>query len=228
MRQNLQSSRLHLTWLPALILLSTAATTLAQTVPAKATNPPRITARACRVQPGDAADLPAPERGPLLKLLVEQGSEVRAGDLLAELDQEDALLALKLAEQELQAATQKRASSRLSQVATAAVQEAERQAEQAALDADQARQSADDPSAVRLAEAKLAEATAALQLADASRKASARSVSEREFLALSSQREQAAIAVQQAQHEKALAAIKARSLAKATEQQQARSEEHTV
>ncbi|HAP06769.1 MAG TPA: hypothetical protein DCR20_03005, partial [Planctomycetaceae bacterium] len=124
-------------------------------------------------------------------------------------------------EQELQAATQKRASSRLSQVATAAVQEAERQAEQAALDADQARQSADDPSAVRLAEAKLAEATAALQLADASRKASARSVSEREFLALSSQREQAAIAVQQAQHEKALAAIKARSLAKATEQQQA-------
>ena len=221
MRQNLQSSRFHWTWLPALILLSTVATTLAQTIPAKAANPPRITARACRVQPGDAADLPAPERGPLLKLLVEQGSEVRAGDLLAELDQEDAQLALKLAEQELQAATQKRASSRLSQVATAAVQEAERQAEQAALDADQARQSADDPSAVRLAEAKLAEATAALQLADASRKASARSVSEREFLALSSQREQAAIAVQQAQHEKALAAIKARSLAKATEQQQA-------
>ena len=30
-----------------------------------------ITARACRVQPGDAADIPSPERGPLLKLLVE-------------------------------------------------------------------------------------------------------------------------------------------------------------
>ncbi|MFN5744253.1 MAG: biotin/lipoyl-binding protein, partial [Planctomyces sp.] len=76
-----------------------------------------ITARACRVQPGDAADIPSPERGPLLKLLVEQGSVVQQGDVLAELDQDEALLALKLAEQELQAAQQKQASSRLGQVA---------------------------------------------------------------------------------------------------------------
>ena len=62
MRQNLQSSRFHWTWLPALILLSTAATTLAQTIPTKAGNPPRITARACRVQPGDASVIVDGER----------------------------------------------------------------------------------------------------------------------------------------------------------------------
>ncbi|MFN5078419.1 MAG: biotin/lipoyl-binding protein, partial [Planctomyces sp.] len=97
-----------------------------------------ITARACRVQPGDAADIPSPERGPLLKLLVEQGSVVQQGDVLAELDQDEALLALKLAEQELLAAQQKQTSSRLGQVAAAALAEAERQSEQAALDAQQA------------------------------------------------------------------------------------------
>ena len=83
-----------------------------------------ITARACRVQPGDAADIPSPERGPLLKLLVEQGSVVQQGDVLAELDQDEALLALKLAEQELLAAQQKQASSRPGQVAAAALAEA--------------------------------------------------------------------------------------------------------
>ena len=191
-----------------------------QTSTAKA-RPPVISSRASRVQPGDAADIPAPERGPLLRMLVEQGSVVRQGDVLAELDQAEALLALKLAEQELQAAEQKQTSSRLSQVAAAAVAEAERQSEQAALDAEQAQLSASDTSSVQLAAAKESEAAAALQLADSSRKASPRSVSDREYLALTSQREQAAIATQQARHEKALAELKARSLAKAAAQQQA-------
>lgn len=191
-----------------------------QTGTAKA-RPPVISSRASRVQPGDAADIPAPERGPLLRMLVEQGSVVRQGDVLAELDQAEALLALKLAEQELQAAEQKQTSSRLSQVAAAAVAEAERQSEQAALDAEQAQLSASDTSSVQLAAAKESEAAAALQLADSSRKASPRSVSDREYLALTSQREQAAIATQQARHEKALAELKARSLAKAAAQQQA-------
>jgi multidrug efflux pump subunit AcrA (membrane-fusion protein) len=191
-----------------------------QTGTAKA-RPPVISSRASRVQPGDAADIPAPERGPLLRMLVEQGSVVRQGDVLAELDQAEALLALKLAEQELQAAEQKQTSSRLSQVAAAAVAEAERQSEQAALDAEQAQLSASDISSVQLAAAKESEAAAALQLADSSRKASPRSVSDREYLALTSQREQAAIATQQARHEKALAELKARSLAKAAAQQQA-------
>ena len=191
-----------------------------QTGTAKA-RPPVISSRASRVQPGDAADIPAPERGPLLRMLVEQGSVVRQGDVLAELDQAEALLALKLAEQELQAAEQKQTSSRLSQVAAAAVAEAERQSEQAALDAEQAQLSASDTSSVQLAAAKESEAAAAQQLADSSRKASPRSVSDREYLALTSQREQAAIATQQARHEKALAELKARSLAKAAAQQQA-------
>ncbi|MFM7869188.1 MAG: HlyD family efflux transporter periplasmic adaptor subunit [Planctomycetaceae bacterium] len=194
--------------------------TSTQTGTAKA-RPPVISSRASRVQPGDAADIPAPERGPLLRMLVEQGSVVRQGDVLAELDQAEALLALKLAEQELQAAEQKQTSSRLSQVAAAAVAEAERQSEQAALDAEQAQLSASDTSTVQLAAAKESEAAAALQLADSSRKASPRSVSDREYLALTSQREQAAIATQQARHEKALAELKARSLAKAAAQQQA-------
>lgn len=178
-----------------------------------------ITARACRVQPGDAADIPSPERGPLLKLLVEQGSVVQQGDVLAELDQDEALLALKLAEQELLAAQQKQASSRLGQVAAAALAEAERQSEQAALDAQQAQLSAADTSSVRLAAAKEAEAAGALELAEASRRASPRSVSEREYLALTSQRDQAVIAAQQAKHESELAALKARSMAKIAEQQ---------
>ena len=194
--------------------------TSTQTGTAKA-RPPVISSRASRVQPGDAADIPAPERGPLLRMLVEQGSVVRQGDVLAELDQAEALLALKLAEQELQAAEQKQTSSRLSQVAAAAVAEAERQSEQAALEAEQAQLSASDTSSVQLAAAKESEAAAALQLADSSRKASPRSVSDREYLALTSQREQAAIATQQARHEKALAELKARSLAKAAAQQQA-------
>ena len=186
---------------------------------AASSDPALITARACRVQPGDAADIPSPERGPLLKLLVEQGSVVQQGDVLAELDQDEALLALKLAEQELLAAQQKQASSRLAQVAAAALAEAERQSEQAALDAQQAQLSAADTASVRLAAAKEAEAAGALELAAASRRASARSVSEREYLALTSQRDQAAIATQQARHEAELAALKARSMAKAAEQQ---------
>ncbi|MFM7167271.1 MAG: HlyD family efflux transporter periplasmic adaptor subunit [Planctomycetaceae bacterium] len=210
--------------LTALIAVSlpeqTSAQNSTQTSTAKA-RPPVISSRASRVQPGDAADIPAPERGPLLRMLVEQGSVVRQGDVLAELDQAEALLALKLAEQELQAAAQKQTSSRLSQVAAAAVAEAERQSEQAALDAEQAQLSASDTSSVQLAAAKESEAAAALQLADSSRKASPRSVSDREYLALTSQREQAAIATQQARHEKALAELKARSLAKAAAQQQA-------
>ncbi|MFM7834234.1 MAG: biotin/lipoyl-binding protein, partial [Planctomycetaceae bacterium] len=210
--------------LTALIAVSlpeqTSAQNSTQAGTAKA-RPPVISSRASRVQPGDAADIPAPERGPLLRMLVEQGSVVRQGDVLAELDQAEALLALKLAEQELQAAEQKQTSSRLSQVAAAAVAEAERQSEQAALDAEQAQLSASDTSTVQLAAAKESEAAAALQLADSSRKASPRSVSDREYLALTSQREQAAIATQQARHEKALAELKARSLAKAAAQQQA-------
>lgn len=210
--------------LTALIAVSlpeqTSAQNSTQAGTAKA-RPPVISSRASRVQPGDAADIPAPERGPLLRMLVEQGSVVRQGDVLAELDQAEALLALKLAEQELQAAEQKQTSSRLSQVAAAAVAEAERQSEQAALDAEQAQLSASDTSSVQLAAAKESEAAAALQLADSSRKASPRSVSDREYLALTSQREQAAIATQQARHEKALAELKARSLAKAAAQQQA-------
>lgn len=210
--------------LTALIAVSlpeqTSAQNSTQAGTAKA-RPPVISSRASRVQPGDAADIPAPERGPLLRMLVEQGSVVRQGDVLAELDQAEALLALKLAEQELQAAEQKQTSSRLSQVAAAAVAEAERQSEQAALDAEQAQLSASDTSSVQLAAAKESEAAAALQLADSSRKASPRSVSDREYLALNSQCEQAAIATQQARHEKALAELKARSLAKAAAQQQA-------
>ncbi|MFM7918780.1 MAG: biotin/lipoyl-binding protein, partial [Planctomycetaceae bacterium] len=88
--------------LTALIAVSlpeqTSAQNSTQAGTAKA-RPPVISSRASRVQPGDAADIPAPERGPLLRMLVEQGSVVRQGDVLAELDQAEALLALKLAEQ---------------------------------------------------------------------------------------------------------------------------------
>lgn len=220
MHQSCRVPARQLLLLTALLATSLHPQALAQNQTPK-TKPAPVTALASRVQPGDSANIPAPERGALLKMLVEQGSAVRQGDVLAELDQAEALLALKLAEQELQAAEKKQASSRLSQVAAAALAEAERLSEQAALDAEQALLSARDTSTIQLAAAKEAEATAALQLADASRKASPRSVSDREYLALTSQREQATISTQQARHEKQLAELKARSLEKAAAQQQA-------
>ena len=175
----------------------------------------------CHVSARETVEIPALERGSLLEILAEPGAEVRAGQVLGKLDDAEASLAVELARQELRVAEQKLESSRLVEIAAAAVEEAGTVAEQAQQDAAAARAQAEDDSAVRLAEKAAELARDVLERRRVSRSLSPTSISEMEWFETVNSVEQAQIRLEGAQQEQKLAGLRSQSKQAASDQQKA-------
>lgn len=175
----------------------------------------------CHVSARETVEIPALERGSLLEIPAEPGAEVRAGQVLGKLDDAEASLAVELARQELRVAEQKLESSRLVEIAAAAVEEAKKVAEQAQQDAAAARAQAEDDSAVRLAEKAAELAQDVLERRRVSRSLSPTSISEMEWFETVNSVEQAQIRLESAQQEQKLASLRSQSKQAASDQQKA-------
>jgi multidrug efflux pump subunit AcrA (membrane-fusion protein) len=175
----------------------------------------------CHVAARETVEIPALERGALLEFKAEPGTAVKAGQVLGQLDDAEALLQLELARQELRVAEQKLESSRAVAIAKAAVDEATLLARQTQADAEAAQAKADDDSALRLAQKAAALAGDVVERRRVSRSLSRTSVSEMQWFESLNSLEQAEIRVESAAHERQLAALLSRSRQAAWEQQQA-------
>lgn len=186
------------------------------------TQPPELViVPSCHVSARETVEIPALERGSLLEILAEPGAEVRAGQVLGKLDDAEASLAVELARQELRVAEQKLETSRLVDIAAAAVEEAKKVAEQAEQDAAAACAQAEDDSAVRLAEKAAELARDVLERRRISRSLSPTSISEMEWFETVNSVEQAQIRLESAQQEQELAGLRSQSKQAASDQQKA-------
>jgi multidrug resistance efflux pump len=157
------------------------------------------------------ARVPALERGGLKSIAALPGAQIRQGSLLGSLDDREAALTVELAERDLEAARQKRESSKKVEIAEAAVQEGRRQLDEATEEAQATEQAAVDESSVQLSRKMEELAEDRLERARVAREQSERSVPAAEWFALQNEREQARIRTAAAERERGVAALRSRA-----------------
>ncbi|MEY3457325.1 MAG: hypothetical protein RL215_482 [Planctomycetota bacterium] len=167
------------------------------------------------------ARVPALERGGLKSIAALPGAQIRQGSLLGSLDDREAALTVELAERDLEAARQKRESSKKVEIAEAAVQEGRRQLDEATEEAQATEQAAVDESSVQLSRKMEELAEDRLERARVAREQSERSVPAAEWFALQNEREQARIRTAAAERERGVAALRSRAAHALVERQRA-------
>ncbi|MCY2966253.1 MAG: HlyD family efflux transporter periplasmic adaptor subunit [Planctomycetota bacterium] len=159
----------------------------------------------------EQADVPAETAGVLRRFVVREGARVSAGDVLVELDNMDATLALERARLELETAEKLAGSdARLKQVRTA-LSESEADVARANVELEGAKTKAESEIALRGAKLAAPVAEAEWQRAVNARRDIRDSVSQSELDQLKLALERARLEVQQAEQDRAIAALVVRA-----------------
>ncbi len=201
--------------LTAWLIISVSTACLAQDTP-----PKRIQVQGAFLAVRDKTELPALERGNLIRLTVTPGSRVTSGQELASLDDREATLSLEVAQLDVQIAEKKITDSRSIEIAEASHTEAERLLDQAREEANISEQTAADDTSILLAQKEEELARDRLERAAKSREFSKISVSEQEWLALQNEFDKKQISTRKARIDQTLAQMRSRSKAALLSHQQ--------
>lgn len=170
-----------------------------------------IEARGCFVRVRDKADLSAAERGAIQTLHVRLGDSVQQGQVLVQLDDALAQLALQQAEAELAIATKRHEESQAVQVAEADLSQSEGQLTQARIEARIADQIAKTDLTVQIAEKELELSADELNRSNVVRKAFGGSVSDQQLVKLTIAHSQNQMKVELARDEHELNLLRSQS-----------------
>ncbi|MCA9061845.1 MAG: HlyD family efflux transporter periplasmic adaptor subunit [Planctomycetaceae bacterium] len=166
------------------------------------------------------AEIPALERGDLLRIAASPGDLVSEGQELGSLDDSEASLAVEVARLELQAAEGRLSESRAVEIAEAELKEGERLLDQSKDEAEIAARIAADDSAVLIARKEHELAADEVERARLSRAASQISIGDKEWFRLRNELEQRKIAMEKATSDQAVAATRSRSRKSMVQQQE--------
>lgn len=181
----------------------------------------RITVKTPFLAIRDQAQIPALERGHLIRLSATAGTMVTTGQELGSLDDEEAKLAHEAAVLELKIAEARFEGSRAVEIAQSALNEAGFLLQQAMEEASIAARTAQDDSGIQLARKEEELAKGTMERDRSSRQLSRLSVSEEEWEKVQNDYAKKQISAQRAAVEHDLAAMRARSKAALVSQQQA-------
>jgi multidrug efflux pump subunit AcrA (membrane-fusion protein) len=150
----------------------------------------------------DQANIPSEAAGVLRRVLVREGATVATGEVLGELDIEEAELTLERARLELKAAEQLAASSAATRQAETAVEESQSDLERARVEQSISRKRAQSELTLQLARAVLPVAEGEFERAVNARRTQREAVSQSEFEQLKLAVDKARIEVRQAELER--------------------------
>jgi len=180
-----------------------------------------IQAQGCYLQLKNEAQIPARERGLLKRVLVSAGDDVARDQVLASLEDREALVSVKLAEIDLKVAQRRDKDGVTADVAAASLDEARKLTQQARLAEEVSRKTAESEIAVRQAQEAGLLAKDALDRAEESREKFRSSVSSRELATLKHDLNRANLDVEQARFDRVLMVLQAGSAAVLIEQREA-------
>lgn len=170
-----------------------------------------IKATGCFLILKDQAQVPARERGLLRKILVDPGDQVEVSQVLASLEDNQARLALRLAEIDLNVAEKRSTDAVAVEIAEATVEESAKAIEQARLDEQISVRMAESDLPIRQAVAARELAKDAFDRAVESREQFRSSVSSREMATLEYQLEKHLMDEEQARYDQSLQLLRSRS-----------------
>lgn len=179
-----------------------------------------VQATGCFLRIKDQAEVPARERGVLNQIVVKLGQAIQEGDLLAELDDQEARIDFKLAEIDLAIAARKTQDSVQIEITEAAALESEKLLKQAQLDLQVAQKVAESDLPIQLAEAAFELAKEEHDRAVESKKQFDSSVPELEMANRRYRMQKSQLEVAQAGLERMLDGLRSQSRGAFVEQQQ--------
>jgi multidrug efflux pump subunit AcrA (membrane-fusion protein) len=168
----------------------------------------------------DEAQIPARERGLLKAIQVEPGDVVQVSQVVASLEDNEARLALRLAEIDLNVARQRSEDAVAVEITEAAVKESSKLTQQAKLDQQISAQMAESDIVVRLAVSASELAKDAFDRAVESREKFQTSVSSREMATVKFELGKTRIDIEQAKYEQSLQLLRANSQTVLVEQRE--------